>query len=115
MTPIATMTVVRGKGNVQVIVNDIVSKEVQRLRAQDLMELEILRKKLNDEMEWRDMARQQRNNLLKEKCKVLHAKPCKTFKAKAIDVIEFPLACLIVWGEALKLIEHVGNNKEEWK
>lgn len=111
---LGTITVIRGKGDVQVIINDVVSKEVQRLRAQDRMELEILRKQLKDEMEWKDMARKNRDRLLKEKCKVLNAKQCKTFKERAIDKIEFPLACLIVWGEALKLIEHVGN-KEEWK
>ena len=112
-------TLIHSNGNREfdVIINGIVSKEIQRLRAQDRMEIETLRKKLNDEMEWRNMANMNRSNLREDKLKLLNAKKCKTFKEKAIDKIVFVLACLIVWGEAFKnsCIEYVGYDEEEWK
>lgn len=112
-------TLIHSNGNREfdVIINGIVSKEIQRLRKQDLMEIETLRKKLNDEMEWRNMANKNRSNLREDKLKLLNAKKCKTFKEKAIDKIVFVLACLIVWGKALKdsCIEYVGYDEEEWK
>ena len=44
MKPIATMTVVRGSGNVEAIVNGIIDQEIRRLRAKDIAEVEARRK-----------------------------------------------------------------------
>ena len=114
MTPIATMTVIRGKGDVQAIINGVVSQEAKRIMAQDLAAMETLRKKYNDGMEYMNMLKSERNNQREEKIKLLNAKTCKTFKDKAIDKIAFVLACFIAWGEAIMpyLIEYVGDEEE---
>ena len=116
MTPIATMTVIRGKGDVQGIINGVVSQEAKRIMSQDAAALKALRKKYEDGMEYMNMLKNDRNNSREAKIKLLNAKKHKTFKDKAIDKIAFVLACFIAWGESIMpyLIEYVGD-EEEWK
>lgn len=114
MNRIATMTVVRGSGNVEAIMNGIVNQEIKRLRAKELEEMEAQRREFEKEMGWMNMIKKQRDREraqhLKEKYNTVQARPRKK---RAREKVGFVLACLICWGEALCLFEHINEEEEK--
>ncbi len=98
MQRIATCTKIHGNGN-EFIINGIVNAELQRQRDME-------RKAYEDEMEWMNMIKKQRDKMRKEKLKLLDAKPCMGWKEKAKEKAIFILACLFCWSEALGLIKY---------
>lgn len=98
MQRIVTYTKIHGNGN-EVVINGIVNAELQRQRDME-------RKAYENEMEWMNMIKKQRDKMRKEKLKLLDAKPCMSWGKKAKEKIAFVWACLFCWGEALGLWEH---------
>lgn len=107
---IGTMTVIHGKGDVQVLMNHVVSREIQRLRAKDRAEVEAARKEFEKEMERMLMFKKRCDRLMKEKFDNLNEQP-RVKENKVRDKIGFVLACFICWGMELGLIEFVGNER----
>lgn len=107
MKSIGTMTVIRGNGDVEVIMNSVVSAEIKRLREQDMAIMERERKEHEREMEWMNMVKRQRNRLLEEKCKAIEKPKHETLKDRTREKIGFILACILCWGEELGLWEHI--------
>ena len=110
MKSIGTMTVIRGNGDVEVIMNAVVSAEIKRLREHDKAEMERERKEFEREMEWMNMVKKQRNRLLEEKCKAIEQPQHETLKDRTREKIGFVLACILCWGEELRLWEYIGDD-----
>lgn len=110
MKSIGTMTVIRGNGDVEVIMNAVVNAEIKRLREQDMAEMEAQRKEFEKEMEWMKMIEKKRNELLEEKFKAIKKPKHETLKDRTKEKIGFVLACIICWGEELRLWEYLGDD-----
>lgn len=107
MQRVATFTKIQGNGNIEVIMNGIVNKEIQRLRRQELEELEREREAVK-------MIKKQRDRLLAEK--YAESKPRRmSIRTRVKESIIFAWACLICWSEMLGLIEYIGPKKEREK
>lgn len=107
MNRIGTMTVIRGNGDIEVIMNTVVNAEIKRLREQDMVKMEQERKEHEKEMEWMKMIKKKRNELLEEKCKAIEKPKHETLKDRTKEKIGFLLACFLCWGEELGLLEHI--------
>ena len=105
MQPIATFTKIHGKGNIEVIMNNIVNRELMRQRELEHQELE-------RERDYANMIKNRRNELLKEKCAMLKANECKRCNAnffhKAKEKILFVWACIYCYAYNCKLITYEG-------
>lgn len=113
---IATVTKIKGNGDVEVIMNGIVSEEIKRLRQHELNELEQKRKEFEKEMEWMNMIKKQRNKLLQEKYESISIrKPHQSLCDITRETIGFIIACFLCWSEMLGLIEYIGPKKEREK
>lgn len=117
---LGTCVIIHGKGDddFQAVINGVVSQEWKRAQARDLAIKEQKQKELEDAMEWMRFMKQQRDRqrerkpivVIEEKQIPVREKPRESMREK----IGFVLACLLCWGEVLKLWEYVGD-EEEWK
>lgn len=110
MKNIANMTIIRGNGDIEVIMNAVVNAEIKRLREQDMAAMERERNEFKNEMEWMKMVKKRRNELLEEKCKAIEKPQHETLKDRTREKIGFLLACFLCWGEELGLWEYLGND-----
>lgn len=110
MKNIANMTIIRGNGDIEVIMNAVVNAEIKRLREQDMAAMERERNEFKNEMEWMKMVKKRRNELLEEKCKAIEKPQHETLKDRTREKIGFILACFLCWGEELGLWEYLGND-----
>jgi hypothetical protein len=114
MQRVATFTKIQGNGNIEVIMNGIVNKEIQRLRRQELFELNKANEELERERDAVKMIKKQRDRLLAEK--YAESKPRRmSIRTRVKESIIFAWACLICWSEMLGLIEYIGPKKEREK
>lgn len=113
MQRVATVTKIKGNGDVEVIMNGIVSEEIKRLRQHELNELEQKRKEFEKEMEWMNMIKKQRDKLLQEKYENINIKTKRheSLRDRAKETIGFTIACFLCWSEMLGLIEYIGPKK----
>lgn len=110
---LGTCVIIHGKGSgeFQAVINGVVSEEWKRAQARDIVRKEQQRKELEDAMEWMRFMKQQRDRQRDHHLKQPHI-PVKENNMR--EKIGFVLACLLCWGEALHMIQYIGN-KEEWK
>lgn len=108
MQRVATFSRIVGNGNVDVIVNGVVDKEIQRVRQQELTALEQKNAELKWEREALKMIKKQRDRLLKEK---YEPKRKKRILDHIKENLAFVFACILCWSEMLGLIEYIGDKK----
>lgn len=108
---VGTIAIIHGNGNAdfQVVVNGIVSEEWKRFREKDIAEMQRKQKELDDAMEWIKFMTQQRNRQREHKLEQRRV-PVKENNMR--EKIGFVLACFLCWGEALHIIQYIGNEEE---
>ena len=114
MQPIATFTKIHGKGNVEVIMNDIVNKELMRQREFEQQHLNDVMKE--HEMEMRCMniimngIKNQRDDMRKERYDNLLERLNKEYHKGIIDKAKYAFfycfACVLVFLMWAKIIEY---------
>ena len=107
MQPIAMFTKIHGKGNVELIINDVLDKEVTRQREAEKQTFDNMLHELEIEMRCMNLimskTKNQRDDLRKERIEAIKKQVYhKRFVEKIKYAFFFCFACVLVWGGWLK-------------
>ena len=121
MQPIAMYTKIHGKGNIELIINDVVNAELMRQRKLEQEAYEKAQEEYEKEREYLHSIINKRDNNRKRNLDTIRALTCKKanggFVDKAKDVYCFCMGCLIVFANLFVEYPCYDDDDEEeyWK
>ena len=116
-------TKITGKGNIEVIMNDVVNREIQRQRELERQEHEKKMRECDNKVQTAEMmlatVTKQRNALREEKNEAFikryfHKNFMRRIIYKATNLFALMIACPLCWGEALGFVKY-NDKKGKWE